>query len=217
MTQAPLIGRRRPRAAINSLAGNIKIAEGFAATSRASQWAILPIQPKEGAMFKFKAILAAIAVGVALALPPGAASAQTSGLGGDGYTRAMWRGTDGTAGLWKLDPALNFVGSHNYGPYAGWSPVAMTTTANNISYVLWCYTDGTASIWQVDANLNLIASRQYGPIAAWTAEGLGVDPYGNIRLVWKSTVGQVGVWTINAALNLISTSPTYGPYFGWTL
>ena len=88
---------------------------------------------------------------------------------------------------------------------------------NNNSYVLWCFTDGTATIWEVDANLNFITSRNFGPITYWTAAGLGADPNGNIRLLWKSTVGQAAVWTLNAALNFISSSPTYGPYFGWSL
>jgi hypothetical protein len=73
-----------------------------------------------------KSILAAATVVIASAFHSGAASAQISGFGGDGYTRAMWRGTDGSISLWKLDPALNVVGSHNYGPYAGWLPVALT-------------------------------------------------------------------------------------------
>jgi hypothetical protein len=39
----------------------------------------------------------------------GTVSAQTSGVGGDGYTRNFWIGTDGRISVWKLDPNLNFV------------------------------------------------------------------------------------------------------------
>ena len=132
-----------------------------------------------------KSFLAATAIAIALACQSGAASAQTqvATVGADGYTRAMWRGTDGSISLWKLDPVLNFVGSHGYGPYAGWSPVALTMLGNN-TYLLWRYTDGTANIWLVDANLNFVASRTFGPVGGWAPEGLGVDPSGNIRLVW---------------------------------
>ena len=85
----------------------------------------------------------------------------------------MWRGTDGSISLWKLDPVLNFVGSHNYGPYAGWSPVALTMLGNN-TYVLWSATDGTANIWVLDANLNFISSRTLdqsvaGPLRGWAS------------------------------------------------
>jgi hypothetical protein len=165
--------------------------------------------------FRTAAVAAAIAA-LAWAFQPGAASAQTqvATVGADGYTRAMWRGTDGSIGLWKLDPVLNFVGSHNYGPYAGWSPVALTMLGNN-TYVLWCYTDGTAGLWVLDANLIFITSRNFGPVGGWVPEGLGNDPYGNVRLVWKTPSNQVGVWVINTAQNVIGSSPTYGPYFGW--
>jgi hypothetical protein len=167
-------------------------------------------------MVRFKSIAFAAIAAIALAFHPGDASAQTSGLGGDGYTRTMVRGTDGSISIWKLDPALNFVGSHNYGPYAGWLPVALTVTGNNNSYVLWKYTDGGASIWVVDANLNFVTSRNFGPIANWIVTGLGTDTNGNIGLLWTSTVGQASIWIINAALNVVSTSKVYGPYFGWT-
>jgi DNA-binding beta-propeller fold protein YncE len=161
--------------------------------------------------------LAATAIAIALACQSGAASAQTqvATVGADGYTRAMWRGTDASINLWKLDPMLNFVGSHAYGPYAGWSPVALTMLGNN-TYLLWRYTDGTANIWVLDANLNFITSRTFGPVGGWVHEGLGVDPYGNIRLVWKTPANQIAAWVINAALNVIGSSPVYGPYFGWT-
>jgi hypothetical protein len=168
-------------------------------------------------MVKFRFIAFAAIAAIALAFHPGAASAQKAGLGCDGYTRALWHGTDGSVNLWILDPALNYVGYHAYGPYAGWSSVALTTLCNNNSYVLWWNTNGTVSIWALDANLNMITSRTFGPIEAWTAAGLGGDASGNIRLLWESTVGQISVWTINPALNLIGTSPVYGPYFGWTL
>jgi hypothetical protein len=123
-----------------------------------------------------KYILAVSTVAIALAFHPGAASAQNNGIGGDGYTRALWRGTDGSISLWKLDPSLNFGGSHSYGPYPGWSSVALTTTANSNSYVLWRNTDGTATIWVVDPNLNFITSHNYGPYEGWIAMELGIDP-----------------------------------------
>jgi hypothetical protein len=183
--------------------------------------------PKEDKMHKLtkplrlarglKSVLAATVTAIALACQPVAASAQTqvATLGADGYTRAMWRGTDGSISVWKLDPVLNYVGSHKYGPYAGWSPVALTLLSNNNTYLLWRYTDGTANIWVLDANLNFIASSTYGPVGGWTPEGLGNDPFGNVRLVWKTPGNQVAVWVINAALNIVGSSPSYGPYFGW--
>jgi len=42
------------------------------------------------------------------------ASAQNSGIGGDSFTRLLWRGTDGSVALYKLDPNLNLVINRNY-------------------------------------------------------------------------------------------------------
>lgn len=167
-------------------------------------------------MVAFKSILVAAAIAIALAFQPGPASAQTIGMGGDGYTRGMWHATDGSINIWKIDPSLNFVGQHAYGPYGGWSPVALTTLPNNNTYVLWRYTDGTARLWVLDANLNFITSGQYGPIAGWTPAGLAVDNFGNIPLLWATPQGQLAVWLFNPALNLIGSN-TFGPYFGWSL
>jgi len=165
-----------------------------------------------------KYILAAAAIVTALAFQPGPAAAQTAGFGTDGYSRVMWRGTDGRISLWKLDPSLNFVGGHDYGPFSGWTPVALTTNNSNFNYVLWTSTDGTASVWVLDPNFNVVTSRTFGPIKSWIAEGLGVGAAtGNVGLVWKSTAGQVAVWVLNpSSLNLILSSPTHGPFFGWT-
>jgi hypothetical protein len=167
--------------------------------------------------------LLAVAAAVAMwaTLQPGAASAQIIGLGGgniggDGYTRAMWHGTDGSISVWKLDPALNVVGTHNYGPYPGWSPASITTNGNDNTYVLWRYTDGTANIWELDANLNYVTSRTFGPIAGWTPEWLGIDYYGYIRLLWTSTASAVSAWQITPGTLIPTGSVAYGPYFGWS-
>jgi hypothetical protein len=53
------------------------------------------------------AIVAAFAMWTVI--QSGTVSAQTSGVGGDGYTRNFWIGTDGRISVWKLDPNLNFV------------------------------------------------------------------------------------------------------------
>jgi len=146
----------------------------------------------------------------------GTASAQTTGVGGDGYTRQLWRGTDYSIALWKLDPNLNFVLGHNYGPFLGYTPVALTTDVNGYSYVLWRYTDGSINIWLIDPNLNFITSRAYGPYPAWTAKGLSVSTSGssNIRVLWRHTGGSVALWNVDGNLNVLN-SVSYGPYFGW--
>jgi hypothetical protein len=58
------------------------------------------------------------------------AFAQTSGVGSDGQTRILWRGTDGSVSLWNVDASLNYLAYHAYGPYDGWIPIALTTAPN---------------------------------------------------------------------------------------
>ena len=162
-------------------------------------------------MLRLKSILAAGIVAIGLTFQPGAASA------GDGYTRWMWFGTDGSVSLWLLNPSLNYVGSHVYGPYAGWTPISIeVSSSTNVAYQLWRYTDGTASIWILDANLNFIKSSTFGPVSGWIPLSLGFDPNGNVRLYWRTPANQVTAWVINpSTLAVISSSPTYGPYLGY--
>ena len=153
-------------------------------------------------------------IALTLTFQPRTSSACCGVVGADGYTRTWWRGTDGSISLWKLDSSFNAAGSHNYGPYVGWSPISLTIVGNT-SYLLWRYTDGTALIWELDANLNYITSSSFGPVTGWIAEGLGIDGKGNIRLVWHTPSNMVAAWVINTSLVTIGSSPVYGPYFGW--
>lgn len=156
----------------------------------------------------------AAAITVCAAILPSALSAQTSGVGGDGYTRVLWRGTDGSISLWKLDGNLNYVTSHAYGPYIGWTPLAITTGPDSYTRVLWRATDGTVSLWLVDPNLNYISGKTYGPFYGWLAESISIDQADRLRLIWRETNGEVSVWMLDPNLNYL-TSAAYGPYFGW--
>jgi hypothetical protein len=164
-----------------------------------------------------KTLLAIVAAGImAATIQVGTAFAQNTGVGGDGYTRLLWRGTDYSIALYKLDPNLNFVSGVTYGPYAGYTPVALTTDVLGYSYVLWRYTDGSILLWLVDPNLNFITSHVYGPYSGWTAKGLSVSTSGsnNFRVLWRHTGGSVALWNVDGNLNFVS-GVVLGPYFGW--
>jgi hypothetical protein len=150
------------------------------------------------------------------AISPDVLSAQTSGVGCDGFTRFLWRGTNSEISLWRVDGNLNNPISHVYGPYDGWVPVAMTVLCNNYTYVLWKYTDGSISLWKVDPDLNLVTSHIYGPFAGWIPESLSPDQTfpGNFRVLWRETLGYISIWVVDSNLNL-SFSRVYGPFFGW--
>jgi hypothetical protein len=163
-----------------------------------------------------KLLATAAAVAMWLTIQPGTASAQNSGLGGDGLTRLLWRATDYHISLWNLDANLNFLAFHEYGPYAGWIPVALTTDKFNFSYVLWRNTDGSISLWLVDPNLNFVNSHIYGPYPGWIAKGLSVDTGGsaNFRVIWRYTDGSVSLWNVDGGLNFVN-SHVQGPFLGF--
>jgi hypothetical protein len=131
----------------------------------------------------------------------------------------MWRGTDSRISLWRLDNTnnINLVAFHEYGPYFGWQPIALTTANNGYSYVLWRSTGGSVALWRVDANLNFVSgSPGFGPYNGWTAESLRVDTNttNRVRVLWRGTDGAVAIWIVDPALNLIA-SRVYGASFGY--
>jgi hypothetical protein len=161
-----------------------------------------------------KLIPMAALVAIWAAVQPGTLSAQTSGVGCDGYTRLLWRGTDSSINLWNLDPSLNLSASVIYGPYEAWSAVAITVGCDNYTRVLWQNTDGAIDLWLVDPNLNYVSNQEYGPYSGWLAESLSIDGADNLRLIWKNTNGEIDVWMLGPALNYL-TGQIYGPYWGW--
>jgi len=169
-------------------------------------------------MMSVRKRLLAVAAAVTMwaVIQPGTVSAQTSGVGPDGYTRFLWKGTDYSVSLWQLNPSLNFFNNHVYGPYNGWDPIALTTAHNNNSYVLWRYYDGTITVWAVDTNLNYITQKNYGPYTGWIAKGLSVDTGtgSGFRIIWRHTGGSVAVWQLDQNLNYVN-STNWGPYFGY--
>jgi hypothetical protein len=170
-------------------------------------------------MMSIRKTLLAVAATVSLlaSIQPTTVSAQTSGVGGDGYTRLLWRGTNGSISLWELDPNLNFVTYHEYGPFALWWPIALITAHNNYTYILWRYYDGSISLWLVDPNLNYVTDHIYGPYPGWVAKDLSVDTNGStngLRVIWRYYDGSVNVWWVDQNLNFVKND-IYGPYFGY--
>jgi hypothetical protein len=162
-------------------------------------------------------ILAAMFAVVVMCAVGDPAYAQNSGVGGDNLTRLLWRATDGSISLYKIDTNFNVVSpTHSYGPYEGWLPVAMTVAANNNTYVLWRNTNGAIQLWQVDPNLNFVTSITAGPYPGWIGEHLSADTGGtsNLRLTWRHTSGAYALWLVLANLS-VPSSVSYGHFFGW--
>jgi hypothetical protein len=167
-------------------------------------------------MSLFKKLFAVvIAITLWTTLVPGSVFAQGIGLGGDGFTRQLWTGTDWRAGLWKLDNNLNPVLTIPYGPFPQWEPIGIAVNqANNNSYVLWRNTNGSISLWIVDPNLNYVTSQGYGPFAGWIIKGIAWGP-GGLRIYWRFYDGTLGIWTLDGNTLAATNSKPYGPFFGF--
>jgi hypothetical protein len=153
---------------------------------------------------------------MAATIQVGTAFAQNTGVDGAGNTVLLWRATDYSISLWKIDPNFNLLNSHVYGPFLGLTPVALTTDALGFSYVLWRNTDGSIVLWLVDPNLNFIGFHAYGPFPGWTAKGLSVSTSGspNFRVLWRRSDGFALLWNVDGGLNVVGSSIGVS-IFGW--
>jgi hypothetical protein len=108
--------------------------------------------------------------------------------------------------LWQISPSFQFYNSHEYGPYFGYTPIAITAAKNNKTYVLWRYFDGSIVLWRADTFLNYEFGRSYGPYTGWTAKGLSVDTNGTtsgFNVVWRYADGTINVWHLDENLNYL--------------
>src|SRR5947209_6261721 len=161
-------------------------------------------------------ILAAATAVVWASVHPSNLSAQTSGVGSDGYTRVLWRATNGSVSVWKVDSNLNYTDSHIYGPYDGWTPLSLAVSSNNRTYLLWRNTSGQAAIWWLVQHLEFGNSVNTDPYYGWIPEIISVStgaPY-DLRVIWKNTNGSVSMWVLSADLTYLNAK-AFGPYFGY--
>ncbi len=164
----------------------------------------------------FKKLFAlAAAIMIWTIVQPGPGLAQGVGLGGDGFTRQLWTGTDWRLALWKLDGSLTLMSSVTYGPFPQWEPIGLAVNqSNSNSYVLWRNTDGSVSVWIVDPNLNFVTSQGYGPVAGWIVKGIAWGGSG-LRIYWRRYDGALSIWTLDGNTLAATNSKAYGPIFGW--
>jgi hypothetical protein len=153
----------------------------------------------------------------------------------------LWHAPDGSVSLWHevagftadpghpdCNPADGITddpcspgeakGSVNYGPYAGWSPIAIASSiGTNNTYLLWHHTSGYTSIWLLDVNLNYVTSYVIPPMAGWTADGLTINASSNrVQVSWTHSTGVYATWEFDPLLTSAVGGPSYGPYPPWS-
>jgi len=112
------------------------------------------------------------------------------------------------------------VNLRTYGPYAGWTPVAVAASPDQTFRLLWRNANGRASLWRLDNFGNptgpgsTIEGNEFGPFAGWSPIDVSVGGDGNSRLLWANTNGAASVWVVSP-LGAFLTGREYGPYAGW--
>jgi hypothetical protein len=165
-----------------------------------------------------KRLLYVVAAAVLACSATAWADGPSSGVGGDGFTRFMWTGSDSRIRVERCNATLGGCTSLDYGPFPTWIPIAYCVANNNNSYVLWRNTSGSVSIWRLDVNLVFQTSATYGqvPFLGWTAYELScsTNTSNTARLLWRNTNGGLSIWIINPDLT-VGTTATFAQPFGW--
>lgn len=142
----------------------------------------------------------------------GAVFKLTTATPAAGSTYVLWNHS-GQGSLWKV-PISGSTATASFGPYSGWSPVAVASDTSGNAYLLWTYTNGQASIWKVSPSLVVQATQTMGPYSGWLAKSIAAQPDGNVHVLWNHTSdNEASIFTM--ALGSSITSQAYGPYTGW--
>lgn len=125
----------------------------------------------------------------------------------------LWNNS-GQASLWKT-PSLGSSTTASFGPYAGWTPAALTSDASGNAYLLWTTTTGAMSVWKLTSSLALSASQSFGPYTGWSAAALAAGPNGDIHILWNHPAdNEFTLWNL-AGIGGSYTATAYGPFAGW--
>jgi len=125
-------------------------------------------------------VLTIICAWSASTVPP--ASAQTTGYGYNGYTYQLYLGSDSSAAVYAYTPSLAYYTSVVYGPYVGYTPVALTSDYYGNSYLLWKGTYG-AVVWYLNPQADYVYGYVTPIYAGWTPVGISSYTY-NLGFTW---------------------------------
>jgi len=126
----------------------------------------------------------------------------------------LWNDGNGAFDLWVSVNNGDLSTHYTYGPYPGWSALAVTAGADQVPRILWTKTDGSAALWSVNPSNGTFTQTTYGPYPGWTARGLAVGGDNVPRVMWTNTDGTMSLWRV--ATDGTFTSANYGPYTGYT-
>ncbi|GAK56577.1 glycosyl hydrolase family 98 putative carbohydrate binding module [Candidatus Vecturithrix granuli] len=128
--------------------------------------------------------------------------------GGGPQGRLLWArpAAEGSAVVWALDDAGNFLGGQNYTVGSGWYANEVAYPGTN-GYLLWTRpaAEGRAVIWTIDASGSFLSGQLYTAGPGYYATGVtytGTNGY----LLWArpAAEGRAVLWTLNTKGNFVS-------------
>ena len=136
----------------------------------------------------------------------------------DNLTRILWTNTNGQALVWSVNSTTgNYTAGPTYGPYPGYTAVALACGADGLTRLLWANPLGIASLWVMNAQNQYQSSTIFGPYAGWIPTDIDVGSDHLARVLWTNTVdGRAIVWSVDASGNASDNQNFYGPFTGYT-
>lgn len=112
------------------------------------------------------------------------------------------------------DNSFSLESTKIFGPYPGWTAIALSTGANATTHILWTNTDGHMSLWNYYSS-NTFTQNTYGPYPNWSAQSVADGSDGKTLVLWDNTGGAASIWNLNNTTGVFNQY-TFGPYPGWT-
>jgi hypothetical protein len=137
----------------------------------------------------------------------------SAGPGSD--THILWKGSGGAALLQTINASGEIGRSLSFGPYTGWSAVAIADGPDGLTRLLWNHSDGRAGLSLVSSE-GIITTARYESVAGSTAIDVAVGADGQSRILWTHDDGRMTLWRVDSAGNPTALGPIYTPPPGLT-
>ena len=137
----------------------------------------------------------------------------TGGSAASGTAHVLWNNAN-TASIWNYNTTNGTFTQNTYGPYPGWTAVAIADSTDGQTRVLWDNSDGRASIWSLNNTTGVFSQFTFGPYTGWTANAVSVGTDGTTHVLWDNA-NTASIWNYNTTSGTF-TQNTYGPYPDWS-
>jgi hypothetical protein len=141
-------------------------------------------------------------------------SGQDVAADASGRAHLLWDSYNGQSVQWSVGNSLNVNSGAVFGPFSGWTAVAVAAGSDGLTRILWTNTDGETTLWLEDSS-GMLISHAFSPISGWSAKDVAVGSNGDTLILWTNSSGTMVVWSVDGKFN-VTSSPVYGPISGWT-